>query len=126
METVAATHGTYTKKGNQMKSHPKHDKIHEALELLNQVAHEKKDELWETITEKYTAVKDMLHEATDNGLDAAIQIKKDLLKKLHEEEKKIASVAHQIDKKVHKEPWKVIGGVAAASLIIGALWARRK
>jgi len=125
METKSATTGTYTRKGNHMKSHPKHDKIHEALALLNEVAVEKKDELWETITEKYTSVKDMVHDAAEDGLNLALQAKKDLLKKLHEEQKQLAAFAHDVDKKVRKNPWPIIGGAAGVSFLIGLLLRRK-
>lgn len=122
---MTTTSGTHSRKNTHMREHPKHDKIHEALQLLNEVAIEKKEELWETITDKYTSVKDMVHDAAEDGLHSAIQIKKDLLKQLHEEEKKMKTLAHNIDRKVHKEPWKAIGGAAAISLAVGFILGRR-
>ncbi len=121
-KTTAAAH---SRKGTHMRAHPKHDKIHEALALLNEVAIEKKDELWETIEDKYTSVKDMVEGAAESGLHTALQLKKDLLKQLQEEEKKMKTVARNIDKHVHDDPWKAIGSAAAFSFIVGIFLARR-
>ena len=126
MEKKTENHSTGTKKGAYMKTHPKHDKIHEALGLLNEVAQEKNNELWETITDKYSHVRDMLHEVTDESFETACKAKKDLLKVLECKEKELLSTVNKIDKHVRRDPWKVVGSVALISLISGMLLGRKK
>ena len=126
MDKKTELHSHGTQKGSHMKAHPKHDKIHEALNLLNEVAQEKKGELWETIVDKYAYVRDMVHNVTDEGLENASAARKDLLKALQAKEKELFATARKIDKQVREEPWKVVGGVALASLIAGIFLGRRK
>jgi|GEM_PF-1475818 len=126
MEKKVETQNHGTKKGTHMKAHPKHDKIHEALNLLNEVAQEKKGELWETIVDKYAYVRDMVHGVTEEGLETANAAKKDLLKSLQAKEKELLVSVSKIDKQVREDPWKVVGGVALVSLIAGIFLGRRK
>ncbi len=104
----------------------KKDKIEEALELLNDAAQEKKEEVFELLGDKYEHLKEFFESAAHNGEAIVGQTKKQIVKSLHEEEKKLKETAAQWDKKAHKEPWVFLGGVALSSLVLGLILGRKK
>ncbi len=108
------------------KAHEKKDKINEALELLNDAAKEKKDEVFEVINTKYGHVREMFSGAAENGQALAAQARKQLSNRLQVESRKIKLAAGAFDKKVHKNPWTYLGGAALGSLCVGLLLARKK
>lgn len=107
-----------------MRTQIKKDKIQEALELLNEAAQGKKDEVFELLGDNYEHLKAFFESAAHNGEVLAGQTKKQIVKSLHEEEKMLKEVAADLDKKVHKEPWLFLGGVALGSLVLGLLLGR--
>ncbi len=104
----------------------KKDKIHEALELLNEAAKEKKDEVYDVINAKYEHLREMFAGALENSQSVAEDAKKKLSKTLSAEEKKLRQIAAQCDKEVRKEPWTYIGGVALGALCLGLFLGRKK
>ncbi len=109
-----------------MRTQMKKDKIQEALELLNEAAQGKKEEVFELLGDKYEHLKEFFESVASNGEAIAGQTKKQIVKSLHQEEKKLKEVATQWDKKVHKDPWAFLGGVALGSLVLGLILARKK
>ena len=94
-------------------------RINEALELLNGAARDKKAELQAAMENKYTdlsAVVTEFSERMNNGMS----------KKIETGKQKVAEVANDIDKSVHKNPWPYIGGAAAVALISGFLLGRSR
>ncbi len=108
------------------KENEKKDKIHEALELLNEAAKEKKDEVYGVINSKYEHLREMFAGAVETGQDFADDAKKNISKTLSAEEKKLKQIAAQWDKEVRKNPWTYIGGAALGSLCLGLLLGRKK
>lgn len=109
-----------------MKSKIKKDKIQEALELLNEAAQGKKEEVFELVGDRYENLKNFFQSAAHNGEAIAGKTKKQILKSLHHEEKKLKDAATQWDKKVHQSPWAFLGGVALGSLVIGLILGNKK
>ena len=72
-------------------------KISEALELLNEAAREKKDELKDMFTDKYAHIKEV-----------------------------IAVDAQKVAGRVRKDPWPYLAGTAAVALLLGYLMGKRK
>ena len=72
-------------------------KLGSALELVNQIAKEKK----EAICDNFDHAKKMAAEA------------------IEESGNRIKKAAYKVDRNVHKNPWKVIGAFAAGSLALG-------
>ncbi len=95
------------------------DKIHDALELLNEAAKEKKDELYGIIGEKYESLKDLLTEQAENGKAFMGNSKKRIAKALHEEEERLIHKAKEMDKKIHRNPWPYVGAAAVGALVVG-------
>src|SRR5690348_8425236 len=102
-----------------MRTQTKRDRIHDALELLNEAAHEKQEEVFELLGNKYGHLRSIFEEAAHNGQAAAGQAKKQLVKGLHAEEKMLKQTAAQLGRKVRKDPWKALGLVALGSLAAG-------
>lgn len=109
-----------------MRTQAKKDKIQEALELLNEAAVEKKEEVFGLLEDKYEHLKELFENAADNGEEIAGQAKRKIVKSLQDEEKKIKETAAQIDRKIHKEPWAFLGGVALGALVLGLMLGRKK
>lgn len=110
----------------QTKTYEKNDKIHEALELLNEAAKGKKEEVFGVITDKYEHLREMFAGVAKNGQSLAEDARKNISKTFQMEEKKIKQMAVQWDKKIRKNPWAYIGGAALSSLFLGMLLTRKK
>jgi len=96
-------------------------KITEALELLNEAAKEKKNELNGLFTDKYSHIKEAIIAGTEQGrhiLDEAKHLTQDTIV---DSEKKIKKVVGEVDKMVHKDPWPYITGAVAFSILLGYL-----
>ena len=94
-------------------------RINEALELLNGAARDKKAELQAAMENKYTDLSSVVSEFTNRMNNGAS-------KRFEAGKQKVAEVANDIDKSVHKNPWPYIGGAAAAALISGFLLGRSR
>jgi ElaB/YqjD/DUF883 family membrane-anchored ribosome-binding protein len=89
-------------------SRTSHAKINEALELLNEVARDKKDELQDLMTNKYSDIREAMTANIVQGKE------------------KVMAIAGDVDKRVHKDPWVYIAGTAAASLLLGYLMGSKR
>lgn len=95
----------------------KASKIAEALELLNETAKEKKDDLNVLFSDKYAHI----HQFIDKGKDMIEKTKKAAEYALLKDEYKIKEVIGEADKRVHKDPWVYIAGASAVALLVGYL-----
>ena len=110
---------------NGTKSHTNHNKIQEALELLNTEAKERKEALQEMIADQYSHVRDVLRDKVNSGMHTANRVGKEFAKALHARKGDFKKGAHEIDKRVRKNPWVYLGSVALASFVIGKFLRRR-
>lgn len=101
------------------------DKLEEALELLNEAAREKKEELQEAVEGRYSDLKDLLIEQAENGLSMLNHAKKRIAKTLQQEEEKILTRAKDLDRTVRRNPWPVVGGAAVSALLLGVILGRK-
>jgi ElaB/YqjD/DUF883 family membrane-anchored ribosome-binding protein len=83
-------------------------KISEALDLLNEAAREKRDELKGLMVNKYAHIREAMSSGVENAQEVIAQGKE-----------KVIEIAGDVDKRVHKDPWVYIAGAAAASLLLG-------
>jgi ElaB/YqjD/DUF883 family membrane-anchored ribosome-binding protein len=90
-------------------------KISEALELLNEAAKEKKDELKGLMSNRYSHIK----EAMNSGVDFARET-------MDQGKERVMAIAGDVDQRVHKDPWVYIAGTAAASLLLGYLMGSKR
>ena len=96
-------------------------KITEALELLNEAAKEKKDELKGLLTDRYAHIKQAMTAGTERGKEVLDQAKHLAQDAIGEGEKKIKEAVSEADQRVRKDPWPYIAGTAVVSLLLGYL-----
>lgn len=101
-------------------------KINDALELLNEAAKEKKDELRGLLTDKYSHIKQAMATGAQHGrevIDKAKCLTQDAIVK---GEEKIKEVVSEADQRVRKDPWPYIAGTAVFSLLLGYLMGSKR
>jgi ElaB/YqjD/DUF883 family membrane-anchored ribosome-binding protein len=94
-------------------------KITEALELLNEAAKEKREEMKGLMTDRYSHIKQVVLEGTTQGkkiLDKAQDVAQEAIVEGRETVKKTAV---EVDRRVRKNPWPYVSGAAVVSLILG-------
>lgn len=94
-------------------------KINEALELLDELAKEKKSELLGMVSEKYGHLRSAIRGASGKMQDQAREA-------IAEGEETVKEFASKIDSDLHKNPWPYLGGTALGFLIIGILLGKPK
>ncbi len=94
-------------------------RINEALELLNEVARDKKAELQSAIANKYGELRSAVS-------GAAGKLQHDVVETYHRGREKAKELASEVDESVHKNPWPYIGGTALGFLILGYFLGRSK
>ena len=102
-------------------------KIAEALDLINEAAKEKTEEVREILASKYQGLKETLFgsdlkqsfgSARKSAVEAASRAK-------DVGEEKVKVLATQVDQDVHANPWQYIGGAALVSLLLGYILGRK-
>ncbi len=94
-------------------------KITDALEILNEAAQEKKEELKGLLTDKYSHLKQSMTAGAEQGKQVIDQAKDLAQGAIVQGEEKLKEVVTDADKRVHKDPWPFIAGAAAFSLLLG-------
>ncbi|HVP58348.1 MAG TPA: hypothetical protein VMU02_09640 [bacterium] len=95
------------------------ERISEALDLLNEVAKDKKAELREMIHTKYADLRSAVG-------GAAGKAQHDVSATYHHSMEKVKDIAGELDEGVHRNPWPYIGGTALGCLILGYIMGRSK
>ena len=94
-------------------------KINEALELLNEAAKEKKDELKGLMANRFSHIREAMTAGVGHGKEI-IKHTQDLTQEAIDQGKeKVKEIAGDVDQRVHKDPWVYIAGTAAATLLLG-------
>ena len=94
-------------------------KINEALDLLNELAKEKKAELQGMMSEKYSHLKSVLGGASE-------RLQHQVKAGLEQGEETVKEFASTIDKSVHENPWPYLGSTALGFFILGLFLNRHK
>lgn len=94
-------------------------KIDEALQLLNEAAKDKKDELRRLLGEKYSDIRETLTEVALSNREVLDRVKRVAAETIEEGQERAAETFEQIDSEVRKNPWPYLGGVAAGALLVG-------
>lgn len=96
-------------------------KFEEALQLLNEAAREKKEEIQNLLGDKYTDIRRVIEQQASQqkqNLKRAQRLAGDWVE---EGEEKVREAVSDLDDKVHNDPWPYIGGVAVGALLLGFL-----
>lgn len=115
------SHTNGTKKRRIAMSKRNYSKIHEALELLNEAAREKKDEFYDLLEGEYSDLREALENVAETGQELLSRTARNATRQIHRTEKRIKEAATAVDEKVHEDPWLFLAGVAVSSFVLGFL-----
>ena len=101
-------------------------RFEEALQLLNEAAKEKKDEIQRLISDKYSYIKDAVQDATEDNLKKFNRMKKLTARAIEEGSDQAMEMVEDLDKQVRKNPWAYIGGAALGALLVGYIMGSSK
>lgn len=105
------------------------ENIAEALKFLEEAAKEKKDELRNLVSNKYTHLKTALVNVEHSGAETLTTAQKRVIDELiHAKEastEKVKQAATAVDHHAHATPWPFIGGTAVVALLIGSILGRK-
>lgn len=91
--------------------------IHEALELLDELAKEKGSEINQLISEKYLNIQEIMDESKNIYKETVEKTKQSLSEAVVRGENKIKEISTRIDRKVHENPWLfIIIGISGSFL----------
>ncbi len=99
--------------------------IQEALTLLDEAAREKKEDIGDLVSGKYEALKEAFLGVEAEVADKAKQGAERLGELKDSATERMKEAAHQIDKKVHEDPWMTLGLPILGALAIGFLLGRK-
>ena len=94
-------------------------KFEEALQLLNEAAKDKKDEIQGLLGDKYTDIRSIIEQAAKKQQKTLKQARRVAGEWIEEGEETLRDVASDMDEKVHENPWAYIGGAAVGALLLG-------
>ncbi len=94
-------------------------RINEALELLNEVAKDKRAELQDLVNDKYDSLKSAL-----GGVAGELQ--RQARKTYEQGKEKVKDLASKSDESVHQNPWPYLGGTAIGFLVLGFFLGRSR
>lgn len=112
------------------KEHAHHDKLNEALKLLEEAARDKQDDLRQLVSDKYKHLKSAIGDTEHTVIESLAEAGKRTLEgTLHVKDagaEKLRQATSAIDEHVHANPWPFVGGTALAALLLGYILARKK
>ena len=94
-------------------------KFEEALQLLNEAAKDKKDEIQNLLGDKYTDIRKIIEQAAAKQKQNFKRVQRVAEDWMEEGEDRLNEVASELDESVHENPWPYIGGVAVGALLLG-------
>jgi ElaB/YqjD/DUF883 family membrane-anchored ribosome-binding protein len=100
-------------------------KIHEALTLLNEVAKEKKENVRDLLGDKYQALKEAVGEVKEEASGKAHEGVERLEELKETVTDRARSTAERVDRKVHEDPWKMLGFPIIGAFAVGFLLGRK-
>jgi ElaB/YqjD/DUF883 family membrane-anchored ribosome-binding protein len=97
----------------------KANKIKSALDLLNEAAKEKKEELYEAIEHQYTDIRDAFDEVAATGKAVIKQAQRTANVAVKVGQKSVKKTAQNVDEKVHDNAWVMMGVAGLVGILLG-------
>ena len=94
-------------------------KFEEALQLLNDAAKEKKDEIQNLLGDKYSDIRHIIEQAASKQSKNLRRAQRVAGEWIDENEEKFREAAEDLDESIHENPWPYIGGTAIGALLLG-------
>ena len=94
-------------------------KFEEALQLLNDAAKEKKEEIQGLLTDKYRHIQDAVQQVAVKNRENFNRARRFAEDAIEEGGERLQEAVSDIDERVHENPWPYIGGVAIGALLLG-------
>ena len=94
-------------------------KFEEALQLLNEAAREKKEEIQSLIGDKYSQLRDVLEDSAKKGRKNLKRARSEAEDWIGENTEDLREAVSDLDERVHENPWAYLGGVAVGALLLG-------
>ena len=101
-------------------------KFEEALQLLNEAARDKKDEIQNLLTDKYSDIQSLIRKTAKTKIKEAGRYRDVAEEALEEGTEQLKNVVSDVDSKVHENPWPYVGGAALAALLLGFIMGNSK
>ena len=112
-----------TTRSNQPDKKRGPDKIQDALDILNEAAKEKQNEIHQAVEHQYTDFKQALNDAlggvSTTGRSYLNGVRKRAQDALSQGEEKLKVTADALDRNVQKDPWLYLGMAAASAFVLG-------
>ena len=94
-------------------------KFEEALQLLNEAAKEKKEEIQSLLGDKYSDIRRIIEQQAAKQKQNLRHVQRVAGDWMEDGEEKVREVVSELDENVRENPWQYIGGVAVGALLLG-------
>ncbi len=101
------------------------EKLQEALELLNEAAHEKREELKALMSGKYQNLKETVVGVEGRVAEHINEAAERLAHARDLTQERLKDAGQAVDRKVHEEPWKALGIGALTAFLLGYIIGRK-
>ena len=96
-------------------------KFEEALQLLNEAAREKKEEIQGLLGDKYADIRRVIEQQAEKQKQNIHRAQRLAGDWVDEGDEKVRAAVTDLDDKVHDNPWTYIAGVGVGALLLGFL-----
>ncbi len=96
-----------------------HKKFEEALQLLNEAAREKKQEIQQLFGDKYSVIRQAVQDAASQQGERLSRLRETATEAIELGGERAKQMAEDVDERVKENPWAFIAGAAVGALLLG-------